>query len=143
MINSKYKDVITNVTLDDFFNSFKDKIETRTIQWYLNSHNLSDDDKRVKPIESHDYTGIFIDIREYNKDVDNILPYGIITEGNTSLIDAFNNRTDTRCKSESEPDIVMVWVRKITDIERSRMANNGLIFTENWYKVGFFTNETE
>lgn len=210
MINTKYKDLIPNATLDEFFEKNKDKIETRTISYYLNPKNTHYDytkgnpreivyykpsvgdvvklksggpDMTVKSIssdenflnvvyfndgkiidyklsirclsvvsslydlelttinmETHDYTGIFIDFREYNKDNDNIIPYGRILEGNNTLLESFEGSTKPTPYKNSD-DVVMMWIRKISDIEKTKMANNGLNFTENFYKVGIFTNE--
>lgn len=137
MINIKYRDLIPNLTLDDFFESNKDKVETRAISFYLNPKNKLDDDTRIKPMQTHDYTGIFVDFRAYNKDIDNIIPYGGICMGSKQLHDAF---IELHLDS-NDGDYISLWIRKISDFEITKMANNGLSFVENYYKVGAFTNE--
>jgi hypothetical protein len=143
----KYKNLIPDLTLDEFFENNKDKVETRAISFYLNPKNQLLVDKRVNPTETHNYTGIFIDFREYDKSVDNIIPYGRICVGSAKMIDAFMGSvpyfSDTIIDNPNTNDIVMLWVRKIADIEKSKMANNGLNFIENFYKFGLFTNETK
>ena len=140
MINTKYKDLIPNATLDEFFEKNKDKVETRTISYYLNPKNQLDDDTRIKPMEIHEYTGIFIDFREYNEGVDNIIPYGRISGGSALIDEAFIG-TLMPTPYKDVVNVVMLWIRKISDIEKIKMSNNGLNFTENFYKVGIFTNE--
>jgi uncharacterized protein YodC (DUF2158 family) len=210
MINTIYKDLIPNITLDEFFENNKGKVETRTISYYLNPKNTHFDptkgdlkeiihykpsvgdivrlksggpDMTVRSIlsdgnylivlyfdgnkiidykfnirclnvvssindiesdkvqmETHDYTGIFINFRKYDKEKDNIIPYGRISEGSATLLDTLMGTTKPTPYKDAD-DVVMMWIRKISDIEKTNMANNGLNFTENFYKVGIFTNE--